>query len=62
MASYMVITKLTDKDGVHEVGDIIDIEPQNSEERVALGKLIDYGILTQAPQAEKKTAKSTGSK
>lgn len=58
----MVITKLTDKDGEHEVGDIIDITPQNVEETVALAKLIDYGIITQAPPAEKKTAKSTGSK
>lgn len=62
MASYMVITKLTDKDGTHEVGKIIEVTPNSAEEKVALDKLISYGILAEAPEVETKPSKSTRAK
>lgn len=62
MARYMVITKLTDKDGTHDVGAFIDVDTNDSAEEVALARLIEYGILTEATEPAKKTSRSTGSK
>jgi hypothetical protein len=58
MARYQVLSELTDRNGKHEVGDHIEVEPTTPAEQADLDTLVRYKILMAAPEKATKPSKT----
>ena len=49
MATAYVLTEFKDSEGLHEVGDKVEIPRDTDEEKLSFQTLIDYGIISTKP-------------
>lgn len=54
MARAYTLVQWTDADGVHEIGDEVDLPRRTPDEKAGFERLVDYGIVSTSKPVEPK--------